>query len=78
MMKSIELGKRLKQKVLILDMDETMVAARYKSRAPDGFQPTFVIDYKGDPILVRERPYLADMLQRMSQLYEIVVFTAGV
>ena len=27
---------------------------------------------------MRVRPYLADCLERLSQLYEIVVFTAGV
>ena len=32
MLKSIELGKKQKQKVLVLDMDETMVSARFKSR----------------------------------------------
>ena len=30
MLKSIELGKKTKQKVLILDMDETMISARFK------------------------------------------------
>lgn len=29
MLKSIELGKKTKQKVLILDMDETLVSARF-------------------------------------------------
>lgn len=30
MMKSIELGKKTKEKVLILDMDETMIAAKFE------------------------------------------------
>ena len=37
MMKSIELGKKIKQKVLVLDMDETMVSARFKSKLPAEF-----------------------------------------
>lgn len=45
MMNSIELGKKLKQKVLVLDMDETMVAARFRSHLPPGFQTTFTIDF---------------------------------
>ncbi len=45
MLKSIELGKNTKQKVLVLDMDETMVSARFKSRLPAGFQTHFVIDF---------------------------------
>lgn len=32
MMKSIELGKKTKEKVLILDMDETMIAAKFESK----------------------------------------------
>ena len=37
MMKSIELGKKTKEKVLILDMDETMIAAKFESK--DGSLP---------------------------------------
>ena len=37
MLKSIELGKKTKQKLLILDMDETMIAARFRSKVPEGF-----------------------------------------
>jgi Dullard-like phosphatase family protein len=77
-LKSIELGKKQKQKVLVLDMDETMVSARFKSRMPPGFVTTFVVDFQDQPIHVRVRPYLQDCLERLSQLYEIVVFTAGV
>ena len=45
MLKSIELGKKTKQKVLILDMDETMIAACFKSKLPADFQTDFVIDF---------------------------------
>jgi hypothetical protein len=45
MMKSIELGKKQKQKVLVLDMDETMVSARFKSRMPPGFVTNFVVEF---------------------------------
>jgi CTD small phosphatase-like protein 2 len=37
-----------------------------------------VIDFQGQPIHVRIRPYLQDCLEKLSQLYELVVFTAGV
>lgn len=47
MLKSIELGKKTKQKVLVLDMDETMVSARFKSKLPEDFQTNFVIDFQG-------------------------------
>ncbi len=45
MLKSLELGKKVKQKVLVLDMDETMVSARFKSKLPAEFQTHFVIDF---------------------------------
>ncbi len=45
MLKSIELGKKNKQKLLVLDMDETMVSARFKNRLPEGFVTTFAIDF---------------------------------
>jgi hypothetical protein len=45
MLKSIELGKKVRQKLLILDMDETMVSARFKSKLPENFQTNFVIDF---------------------------------
>jgi len=37
MLKSLELGKKTKQKLLILDMDETMIAARFRHKVPEGF-----------------------------------------
>lgn len=78
MLKSIELGKKTKQKLLILDMDETMISARFKAKMPQGFKTDFIIDFQGNDIHVRIRPYLLDCLERLSKLYEIVVFTAGV
>jgi hypothetical protein len=66
MLKSIELGKKVKQKVLVLDMDETMVSARFKSKLPPEFQTHFVFDFQGQPIHVRVRPYLQDCLERLS------------
>lgn len=78
MLKSVELGKKTRQKLLILDMDETMIAARFKEKLPDGFQTDFIIKYMQQDIHVRIRPYLMDCLERLSKLYEIVVFTAGV
>ena len=59
-------------------MDETMVSARFRNRLPPDFQTHFIIDFQGSPIHVRLRPYLTDCLERLSQLYEIIVFTAGV
>jgi hypothetical protein len=81
MMKSIEVGKKTKEKILLLDMDETMIASKFEDKdgkLPDKFKPNFVFDFCGAKIHVRIRPYLSDTLEKLSQLYELVVFTAGV
>lgn len=59
-------------------MDETLIAAKFEGKEPPKFKRTFSFDFQGCPIHVRLRPYLEDCLEKLSQLYEIVVFTAGV
>lgn len=41
MMKSLELGKKVRDKTLILDMDETMIAAKFEGKLPKKFKPNF-------------------------------------
>lgn len=38
MMASLELGKKTKTKTLILDMDETLIAAKFEGKLPPKFQ----------------------------------------
>ena len=78
MMKSLELGKKDKDKTVLLDMDETMIAAKFEGKLPAKFVTSFSFDFSGTKIHVRLRPYLQDALEKIAQLYEIVVFTAGV
>ena len=66
MMKSIELGKKTKEKVLILDMDETMIAAKFEGNLPAKFEKQFSFDFSGTSIHVRFRPYLNDALEKLS------------
>ena len=77
MMKSIELGKKTAPKLLLLDMDETLVAAKFEGNVPDKFETTFFYLFHGSKIYVRLRPYLIDCLEKLALLFEIVVFTAG-
>ena len=80
-MKSIELGKKEKEKLLILDMDETMIAAKFESKdgsLPKKFESQFAFEFSGTKIHVRFRPYLNDALEKLSQSYEVVAWTAGV
>ena len=38
MMKTTQLGKKTQDKLLIFDMDETLVAAKYADEIPTGFE----------------------------------------
>ena len=78
MLKSIELGKKQKEKTLILDMDETLIAAKFDGKQPKGFVTNFSFPFQTTTIHVRFRPFVNEVLERRSQLYELVVFTAGV
>lgn len=77
MLKSIELGKKTKSKLLIFDMDETLVAAKFGDKIPKGFNKTFAFQFQDSEIQVRLRPYLVDALDKLSEMYEMIVFTAG-
>lgn len=47
MMNSIEIGKTDKKKTLILDMDETLIAAKFDGKEPKNFKRTFSFDFSG-------------------------------
>jgi hypothetical protein len=44
---------------------------------PPNFRPTFTYKLQGEIVSVRIRPYLIDVLEKLSYIYEIVIFTAG-
>lgn len=69
MMNSVEIGKKSKEKILLLDMDETMIASKFEDKngkLPDKFKPTFSFPFSGSKIYVRVRPYLNDTLEKLS------------
>ena len=43
--KALELGKKTKEKTVILDMDETMIAAKFDGKLPKNFTATFSFDF---------------------------------
>lgn len=77
MMKSIELGKKTSPKLLIFDMDETLVAAKFQGNVPTKFEKTFSFQLQTTEVSVRLRPYVVDCLEKLAPLYEMIVFTAG-
>lgn len=79
-------GPQTKSKVLVLDMDETLIHSKFlKSDAElkdDNGDFVISLSSKNDEndsvkISVKMRPYLDDSLEHLAKLYEIAVFTAG-
>lgn len=68
-----------KKKTLILDLDETLVHSAFK---PFYFQSDIVLnmtfEQKPQTIYVLKRPHVDDFLEKMSKLFEIVIFTASI
>lgn len=65
-------------KTLVLDLDETLVHSTLDGAcSPPDF--VFSVDVGGTrhEVAVRRRPHLATFLERVSRLYEVVVFTAS-
>jgi Dullard-like phosphatase family protein len=62
---------------LVLDLDETLVHCALEPL--EDADTKFPVEYQEQTldIYVRKRPYLEDFLQKVSQLFEIVVFTAS-
>lgn len=58
-------------------MDETLVAAKFEGRVPPKFESTFDFDFSGTRIYVRLRPFLRDCLEKLKDMYEMIIFTAG-
>ena len=59
-------------------MDETMIAAKFEGKVSPKFITNFSFPFSGTTIHVRLRPHLQDALEKIGQLYEIVVFTSAV
>ena len=69
----------LNKKTLLLDLDETLVHSSFKplQEKPD---INFTIYFQNKPHIINVliRPYVQEFLKKMSELYEIVIFTASV
>jgi CTD small phosphatase-like protein 2 len=69
--------RRCKKKTLVLDLDETLV----HSSLDGGCIPDFTFTVELGParhiVWVRKRPHLHAFLNRVAQLFEVVVFTAS-
>ncbi|CAI4045740.1 putative phosphatase SKDI_12G0750 [Saccharomyces kudriavzevii IFO 1802] len=66
------------KKCLILDLDETLVHSSFKYMQTADFVLPVEIDDQVHNVYVIKRPGVDEFLHRVSQVYEVVVFTASV
>ena len=69
--------RQCKQKTLVLDLDETLVHSSLETISDADF--SFPVQFNNHEHLVhvRKRPHLKAFIQRVSELYEVVIFTAS-
>ncbi len=69
------------KKTLILDLDETLVHSAFKSlysSNKDDILFTMNFDNKTHTIHVLKRPFVDEFLDKMSKIFELVIFTASI
>lgn len=69
--------RQCKQKTLVLDLDETLVHSSLDTVVAPDFSFPVQFNNQEHTIHVRQRPYLHKFMSRVSELFEIVVFTAS-
>ncbi|KAK9064350.1 hypothetical protein SSX86_015732 [Deinandra increscens subsp. villosa] len=62
---------------LVLDLDETLVHSSLEHCDDADFSFPVFIDLKEHTVYVKQRPHLRDFLERVSEMFQIVVFTAS-
>ncbi|KAF5475210.1 hypothetical protein F2P56_007040 [Juglans regia] len=62
---------------LVLDLDETLVHSTLEPRDDADFTFTVFFDMKEHTVYVKQRPYLHTFLERVAEMFEIVIFTAS-
>lgn len=62
---------------LVLDLDETLVHSSLQRSDDADFSFPVFVDFKEHTVYVKRRPYLQEFLERVSEMFQIVVFTAS-
>lgn len=65
------------RKTLILDLDETLVHSAFERPSYYDFTIPVEIDGKVSSVYVLKRPGVEEFMNRMNELYEVVIFTAS-
>lgn len=69
--------RRFSKKTLVLDLDETLVHSTLDGSDAADFKFTVKFNSREHSVAVRQRPFLFEFLERVAQLFEVVVFTAS-
>lgn len=69
--------RRFSKKTLVLDLDETLVHSTLDGNDAADFKFTVKFNSREHSVAVRQRPFLFEFLERVAQLFEVVVFTAS-
>jgi RNA polymerase II subunit A small phosphatase-like protein len=74
-----KLKENINKKTLLIDLDETLVHSSFRP-LPINADINFNIFYQNKPHMINVliRPYVQEFLKKMSNLYEIIIFTASV
>ncbi|KAF5736295.1 CTD small phosphatase-like protein 2 [Tripterygium wilfordii] len=62
---------------LVLDLDETLVHSTLEHRDDADFTFTVFFNMKEHTVYVKKRPHLQTFLQRVAEMFEIIIFTAS-
>ncbi|GMH30236.1 hypothetical protein Nepgr_032079 [Nepenthes gracilis] len=72
-----EESQKRKPITLVLDLDETLVHSTLEHCEDADFTFTVFFDMKEHTVYVKQRPYLQTFLERVAEMFELFVFTAG-
>ncbi|XP_006841467.2 uncharacterized protein LOC18431278 [Amborella trichopoda] len=62
---------------LVLDLDETLVHSKWAPCKDADFTFKVFLDKKEHTVYVRQRPYLRVFLEKVSEIFEVIIFTAS-
>ncbi|KAF5738296.1 CTD small phosphatase-like protein 2 [Tripterygium wilfordii] len=62
---------------LVLDLDETLVHSTLEHRDDSDFTFTVFFNMEEHTVYVKKRPHLQTFLQRVAEMFEIIIFTAS-
>ncbi|KAL5772049.1 hypothetical protein ACOSQ2_011973 [Xanthoceras sorbifolium] len=69
--------QRRKAVTLVLDLDETLVHSTLEHCDDADFTFTVFFNMKEHTVYVKQRPYLQTFLERVAEMFEVIIFTAS-